>query len=357
MSVVQLLQQLLGYINILLAQVGGIYQTLVASRITIVIHDTAAEVSQTLATVTSPTYGLATIEGQIVSMQAQLTTLLVDVVALGAPQQTGSPVTLPTTPPTGYGGASASAIWSYVPSGTTRQTGDLLITTGEAWSRLTDILGVVAMPEYPYWGFAGPWDEPTAGNAHPGALQVIDPTTIISSDTTPYEWLHRAYPSAPFFNAGGGVAGSTTDSDSYTYLVLLNVVEFQQLKAWVLNGSLGGPAPIVAPVWPGIANVTYGDTQSMDAPNGSLSGPADGYKIIIDAVPSWAGKFDFGDVQSWRNVGAIAFVDDEGVAEPAQTLGLATVIYTPQRMAHTVGAYYRIATGYHASATPFLINS
>lgn len=69
------------------------------------------QLSEIQSTQTAQNATLGDIEGNLI-------TILADVIALGSPQQAGSPVTLPSTPPYGYGGASAWAV-NIGPSGET----------------------------------------------------------------------------------------------------------------------------------------------------------------------------------------------------------------------------------------------
>jgi hypothetical protein len=178
---------------------------------------------------------------------------------------------------------------------------------------------------------------------------------ILSTDASLLDFLQRIEPSWTWNQLGDGTYWAAMPGTAGGALMYCTLTpeEFTWYQFALAGGLKVSYAP---PVFPGLANVTYGAAQSMDAPNGSLSGPADGYKIVIDATPSWAGKFDFGAATAWRNIGAIAFVDDEGVAEPPQTLGMTPSHYVPRNMVTSVGAYYRLGIGWHAVATPFTIN-
>ena len=313
-------------------------------------------VNRIYAAITDPAVGLAALHAELISLSGQVSAVDADVLALGAPQQTAVPVTLPTVPPTGYGGttdtAAAAAVWAYDLNPGTSTMFDAMARAfgvGDAWGHVWGRPPSLAHRSYSAAMYACLTFGPSLPPVPAAGLDTILPT-----DADVGAWLARVLPTWTFtYNATYDLWLSSQNFYGYTliWICTLSAVEF------VAAGGAGGPTgALVAPVWPGLANVTYGSPQSMDAPNGSLSGPADGYKIVIDATPSWAGTFDFGSVVAWRNVGAIAFVDDEGVPEPAQTLGLANVIYTPQRMKTSVGAYYRLNLGYHCVATPFTIN-
>lgn len=277
--------------------------------------------------------------------------------AIGTPQQANSPVVLPSTPPAGYGGldatATGSAVWDAVSADEATSFGTIVAALSVYLRTVRDSLG---FEQRIAERFLVNFDPFTLINNPNTSFTSHSAAEIDSGDATLLDFLQRIEPTWTWNQLGDGTYWANLPGTSGGALMYCTLTpgEFTWYKA-TNGGTL--PTTLVPPVFPGLANVTYGSTQSMDAPNGSLSGPADGYKIVIDAVPSWAGKFDFGVVQSWRNVGAIAFVDDEGVSEPPQTLGITPAIYVPRSMAHSVGAYYRIATGYHATATAFTINS
>jgi hypothetical protein len=296
------------------------------------------------------TFGLAAIK-------TELDGIGLAIIALGNPQQTAQPVTLPSTPPAGYGGATASAaaaaVWSFVSTDESTQMGVIMSAQSVFLRVVRDSLGFEQRIGQRFLVSFDPFslvDNPNTSFPSHSAAE------ILTTDDTLLDFLQRIEPGWTWNQLGDGTYWAAQPGTAGGALMYAAITpgEFAWFKA-----TNGGKLPTVnvPPVWPGLSNVTYGGTQSMDAPNGQLDGPADGYHIVIDATPSWAGKFDFGVVQSWRNVGAIAFLDDEGVPEPAQTLGFANVIYTPQRMTHSDGALYRIATGYHCTATAFTINS
>lgn len=313
-------------------------------------------VNKILAILTDPVVGLNALHGELTTVLADLASIQGDVLALGAPQQTGSPVTLPTTPPSGYGGASASdaatAVWTYTDFrglftpftimyalynyfNGQRQTWAMDVPSSRYFRVSTDILSrpVVTWP----------------------VLAPSGPDTILSTDTDIGVWLNRTQaPLTWIFLTGQQVWQATYAGPPNVYIqCTMSDAEFRWFQAINAGARV---VPIVPPVWPGLANITYGTTVSMDAPGGQLDGPADGYKIVIDAVPSWAGTFSFGPRTSFRNVGAIAFLNDEGEPEFPQTLGFDVVIYCPKDMTTSAGAVYRLNVGYHCTATPFTIN-
>lgn len=293
---------------------------------------------------------LNAIQNNQANMQSQLTFLI------GNPQQANVPVTLPATPPTGYGGldatATGNAVWDYVSSDEST-TAHVILAALSTFLRFVRDSGAypIRIGDHFFANFS-PFDMIDNPNL---SFPSHSAQEILSTDADLGSFLQRIEGPAAWNQLGDGTYWKALGGSFGNALMYcdLTPAEFEWFRA--NNAGLVQPTP-TAPVWPGLANVTYGAPQSMDAPTGSLSGPADGYKIVIDAHPSWAGTYAFDPRTSYRNVGAIAFVDDEGVPEPAQTLGLDTVIYLPKSMAHSVGAYYRLNIGYHCVATAFTIN-
>jgi hypothetical protein len=109
-----------------------------------------------------------------------------------------------------------------------------------------------------------------------------------------------------------------------------------------------------APVWPGIANVTTLAPVAIDV-TVTITEAMEGVIVTITGVPSKQGQFVLGDLISWRNVGAIAFTDDNGQAEYPQLLGLQNAVYCPKAMAHAGGVVVRASPGVTGTITPFTI--
>jgi len=356
MSILQIAQQLLAYISVLLGQVGAIYQAIVGQQIVITIHDTAAEVSQTLATVTDPTYGNAALRGQIDAIRAEVDTILADVVALGSPQQAGDPVTLPVTPPAGYGGASTSAIanavWSQ-PNVSGYAMGDTMRSLVYFFDGINSQLA---------------WPSPSGGpfriTANIGAFNpepwLYNPDygldSILTTDATVGDWLNRVAARGETWTLDTDslywrTFGLGNPANNTTWYCTLSEVEFAEIKALIAGSSV-----LVPPIWPGLAGVTLGAPVTMTPPGDNITVDCDGVIIAVTGTPSWAGSFSFGTAISYRNVGAVTFTDDNGQQEFAQTFGWTSGVYCPKTMAHASGFAYRAAVGVSGTLTPFVIN-
>lgn len=314
-------------------------------------------VNKILAILTDPVVGLNALHGELTTVLADLSTIQGDVLALGAPQQTGSPVTLPTTPPSGYGGATASdaatAVWNYTdfrglftPFGIMyahynyyngqRQTWAMDVPSSRYFRVSTDILSrpVVTWP----------------------VLAPAGPDTILSTDADVGAWLNRTQaPLTWIFLTGQQVWQATYAGPPNVYIqCTMSDAEFRWFQAINAGARV---VPLVAPVWPGLANITYLTPVEGTSPGGDTVVDCDGVKFELDAVPSWAGKFDFGGITSWRNVGAISFKNDEGTEEFPQTLGFEHAFILCKQQTRAAGFCWRLAGGYHGWFTPFTINS
>lgn len=357
MGVQSLLETIIGILASIQGLLAGLNLRLSLPGWDILLNVVPTDTQQTLAAINDPTNGLAAISNRQATMLADLSTILGDVVALGSPQQAGQPVTLPTTPPSGYGGASApataDAVWSYVNTYTSEPT-LLDLARCMALAHYIGAAGSVVPGDSPWVRIRGPFPEPG------GITTFIDypPVNlddILPTDLTVGDWLMRAYPSYDWaysnhnnvWEADAGVSGFLID-------VPISEGEFNLIKQINL-GPIGGGA--AAPVWPGLANVTLGTAHAMVPPGENISVPCDGVIIAITGVPSWAGSFSFGSAISWRNVGAVTFTTDDGEQEFAQTFSWSSGVYLTKSQSHAAGYAYRAAVGVTGTITPFTVNS
>jgi hypothetical protein len=80
----------------------------------------------------------------------------------------------------------------------------------------------------------------------------------------------------------------------------------------------------------------------------------DGVIIAITDEPAKAGWFTFDDVRSYRNLGAISFVSDNGDQEPPQNLGFTQEVYVPRTMVQASGVKVRAVGGVEGTVTPWV---
>lgn len=123
-----------------------------------------------------------------------------------------------------------------------------------------------------------------------------------------------------------------------------------------LPGQIGAGGTPGAPVWPGLAGVTLGASVALED-GAELTGPLDGVLLTITSAPARAGRFAFGDLNSWRYVGAVVFQTDRGDWEWAQPIGLDAQIVTPKTMLHAAAARVRVESTWSGTLRPFTVNA
>lgn len=271
---------------------------------------------------------------------------------IGTPQQDGVPVTLPTTPPAGYGGSSAAiiadAVWAHTFPGSAFDDETLVFFAGN-FARSVGDTGLVPIAGSPYFATAGDlWDYP--GSPFPFGPPKGNPSTILATDTL-LSWLTRESGFTPW-SLGAGLSHYVHTipaiTNPFTLVCLLSVQDFKRLQAAVLATST-----FTAPVWPGSANVTIGASQAL-ADGLLIPGPLDGVIVHITSVPIPIGFYPFGPIKSFVRAGAVAFVDDHGEAEFPSPLGPDNEVICPKTMAQAAHAYLRLPSGVIGTITPWL---
>jgi hypothetical protein len=274
-------------------------------------------------------------------------------VQIAAAQQATNPVILPTVPPAGYGGPVVSdvadAVWAYAlpagdESGTALQNLWMLVDNwmppqGQSWPFQPFLKLYVLNPIYPY-----------GGDFYP--LAALDPTTILPTDATPNDWVDRVYPGYgwTYVSQQNGTLYAYPDTvQSYCWWVL--VFPKDQFDAW--KGTALLPT-VAAPVWPGLALVTLGTPVALSTAL-TVAEPMDGVIVELTSVGTARGFYSFDDYTSYRNIGALTFVDDNSDAEFPQNLGFTFAIYTPKQMARASAVKIRTVGGVTGTVTPWTI--
>jgi hypothetical protein len=279
------------------------------------------------------------------------TTAILDAIALL--QLAADPVILPTTPPTGYGGGTGSFsvadIWNYqYPPASGNIVGDKLVKAG----RFGEFVGQDAWFPSAYAKYVGHHFDYSNLDTDPSTSPVpnIDPSTILVTDATILDWLNRTVSGFTWEFLGTQVVSfdHIVISDEW-WVCTISQLEFDQYKS---TGSV--ITTLAPPVWPGIANVTFGDEVPLT--NGlDLSAYMDGVILVLSEVDPKKAFFTFAGYTSWRNVGAIAFYNDDSRIEAAQTIGLDYGIYTPKTMKQARGVVCRTTGIISATIQPWVI--
>jgi hypothetical protein len=347
-----ILGEILGRVVAILAAVTGVTALLQALGVAVgntalqtTLVDTETDVITIQSTVLDSSFGLAAIEALMVTNQTAL------LAAIAAVQQTGSPVTLPTSPPPGYGGGSsdltADQVWEYVVPGQEFTTGGLNAFAGN-YARSVGNYSLSPLQSTNYFAIAGDlWDVEV--DYFQGGWPIGDPTTILPTDTLS-TWLERE----------SGLTGWTLQSNGTLYFVyvpdssnpLMFVCTLDAVSFAVLQAAGTVKSLLVPPVWPGIANVSLGSAYAL-ADGLVVPGPMDGILVAIETVSYPIGYYPFGAYKSFVKVGGVIFQTDTDYAEMSQPLGLNFNVITPKTMVQASAAIFRVQSGVTGVVTPW----
>jgi len=154
----------------------------------------------------------------------------------------------------------------------------------------------------------------------------------------------------------GGAIGYPADSGGNVCWVicLLRASDLVVQQAASLVTSEGFlPDPVtVAPVWPGLANVTMGDPVALDT-GVTITEPMDGILITITGVDPHKVWYTYDSQKAYRHVGSLAFVTDNGALEQYQIVAFESGLYTPLHIERAAGVIIRTAGGTVGTATPW----
>lgn len=333
--------ELLGVVLARIGQVLGIAQQILGfttesaqEHIPYNIESIVTAISLNIA---NPTYGLAALQAHLSNIDSEMGDYYALLSSqLSTTQQAGSPVTLPSSPPTGYGGgASALEVWTYpIPSSNDTLAADVLAQAGNFGL----VMGLM-QTLVPYSGAAGilvydNWQEFPI--QPPVSVPSADTSTILSTDATLTDWWNRVNPDYPvqFLDGlGRPVFYSTTPGDGTFYVV--------DIPAWLfpyIRDGFGGTSGNLAPIWPGEANVTYHDDTPVVNPLTVIDVAMDGLEWGFDTVAAKAAYYDFGHRKSFKSLGLVAFYnDDDQTYEPAQPIGFQQGLIVPKTMKRAAG--------------------
>jgi hypothetical protein len=303
-------------------------------------------ITTTVSDLENVTYGLSALHAQITDVQTAI-------VALGSPVQVGDPVTLPGSPPTGYGGgASVTDVWNYVYGDGETSQGSYLLNAGQFPNQLQNMHAQFPMHLWPGWSVGGGWGYIGGFLPNGDYLTAFDPATILITDTTVFGWLDREYPAHGCTPDSVGRPEIYETGSNFFWTYYIGTTEFAEYKA----AKFGAPPPALnaPPVWPGYSGVTYVGVFTL-VDGLFIDQPMEGMSVVISSAPPGSAQFVFGAAVSYRYLGAVTFETDSQDRETPQNLGFDQAIYLPKSMAHSTGARFRVRPGVTGAVYPFTI--
>ena len=264
----------------------------------------------------------------------------------------GGPVTLPSTPPAGYGvddGSIAGAVWAYDVGGYTQAAGDLLLDAGMMAISLSSVRARFPSGKSKYFEIGGTWYS-TAGADTDRDYPMFPVANILSTDTLDV-FLERESGFNGWIACGDGTWQVRQDDPANDFIIHTKITDAEFLV--LRDGAALESVVAVPPVWPGLVNVTVGDPVDLARGN-TITEAMDGVIIHITGAPTKQGYFTFDDLLSYRNIGALTFIDDNGDAEYPQGLGFTSAVYCPKSMKRAAGVKVRTAVDVVGTVTPWI---
>lgn len=347
--------QILSKVGVILTVVSSVQQAQAAQATETTADQILSEVGTILSEVENPSYGLNAIQNAISTLSATNSldhTAILD--AIAALPQVGNPVVLPTTPPAGYGGASAGDIWNEPLGFSMTAASQLQLWAG--W--LSHYMGYVQFPlpspqaDTP-WALVGDYSLDNQQDPQFGATITLDYSTILASDATSAEWLLRVHPEVAWSTFTNGCLGvPDPGGNTFFWIVWLPQAEWDDLKNAL---GLGVAAELLPPVWPGLDLVTFGTAVPIDT-GVTITTPMHGVVVALTSVPPNRGSYLFDDKNSYLNLGALAFFSDNDDEEHPQNFGFTSAVYLVRTMKEAAGVKVRAIPGLAGTVTPFLIS-
>ena len=268
-------------------------------------------------------------------------------------QQRGHDVTLPSTPPSGYGGLSGSAtgdaVWLYP---NPDFSGTMAFTVDQMRFDIEDLHGMGGLAGNSPHGILA-WEGNQFGPFAQFADHLHAPLADVGPTDTVLSWLSRN-------NAGATFTLQTDGSLSYfpapphdgsPGLQVLWSDAYMHAMAAGFGGAAGAPVP---PVWPGLAAVTLGTPVAL-VDGLVISTPMDGVIVDLTAAPSGKVVHLLGGLPAFRWIGSLSFEDDNGDQESVQQLSFAHQVYTPRALKAAAGVRFYVLGGVTGTVTPWTI--
>lgn len=305
-------------------------------------------------TVNSPTFGNAALLAAINSVNDQVIaaatslTLQIENLTDGT-----TPVSLPPTPPTGYGGlgdsATFDAVWLGLKSPDVVTPYEFLYSVGTRAEFQTGY-ATLSQADGNWYYYNQSYDQ--FGIA-PSFFPVFDLALLDPADTL-LSFVTTCNPIATcFWSPSTGlqvqVNGDSGDGTAH-FLSVWNESTFQQLKASIFPVvSLFNP-----PVWPGLGHVTLGSPVAI-ASQLTVTGPMDGVIVTITSVSTSKPALDYDGEIAYKFIGGLSFVDDNGDVEPFQQLAFNNALYSPKVMTRAASVVVRADPSVAGTITPWVI--
>lgn len=300
-------------------------------------YSIAGEVNEINQTVNSLTVGNSALHDQMVADTAAI------ILAIGNAQQAANPVILPAIPPAGYGTPTSSdigsAVWNWPGSAYNGLPADQLGLSSLYAENQALIYKTVPIQSGEFFTESGPWRDTSAPSGT--AAQPTWPiANIISSDTLS-TFIERESGYNGWALAGDGSYYSVADGVAgFQYQTVMSPQAFLLYKESLFPVATG----VVAPVWPGLAKVTFGTSVAL-ASVVTLTEVMDGVVITLTGTPPDKPKYVLGGLTATAHIGQLAFVDDDGHAEYPQNLSFASQVYVPIAMAAASACVVRAVPG------------
>jgi len=326
--------QALGLLNIINAFVSG-NQLSPTDRLLL------QATSDTIKAIDNGTYGLAAMTDQLDAIQATLATL----------QQSGVPVTLPTTPPSGYGVDTSTLpglIWAY-PDPTSGQPAiDLLADAGLFVVNLANMEAQFPVNSSRFFSVTGTWWSDYGTNS--SASDPIFPVANILPTDTLDVFLERESFWTGWTQNGSGfwIVNQAGGTAPFYYICTLSDLDFINLRDSLTPAS----STFIPPVWPGIANVVLGSSVALSSAL-VVEGPMNGLLVHLSSTPPGKPTYLLGTELATAHIGQVAFQTDNDQMEYPQNLSFAEENYCPQTMVSAVNAMIRCVPGVSGYCTPW----
>ena len=311
------------------------------------VEDVLLDTDTIITELNDPVIGLAAILAEI---DAQAVGILS---AINGLPQVGDPVVLPTVPPSGYGSPDVADIvdqvWNDPQPNLPTTPGDALLQV----ARSLNTTGVFDMPLYAGNFRVALINWPTNGFVITSvSYPVFDPTDILVSE----DLLACITRQNPTWNCGTPWADQSfvgltpTDGSMVTWTTIIDEPAFQIIKAGIFPIAPNG----LAPKWPGLAGVTLGAPVAITSQM-TITEPMDGVLVTITAVGANKVILPYDTQTAYKFIGALAFVSDNGDAEPFQQLAFTNALYCPLDMTLAAGVVLRVDVSVVGTVTPWII--